>query len=105
MRLRASPCRARSRGRSLPRSTRTWPSSTRAVIPAGSGTLSLPFGPSTDTVPPAMETVTPLVIGTGFLPIRDIVPFPFRVLPDGAENLASDPEPLALAPGQDPLRG
>src|SRR5262249_21377071 len=79
--------------------TRTLPS-TFAESGAGTGWLSLPFGPSARTVPSATWTFTPWGIGTGFLPIRDMS----GSLPDVREDFAADLLPAGLAVGHHALR-
>src|ERR1700690_3528978 len=60
------------------------PPSCLAVIPAGTGTRSLPFGPSTCSSAPIF-TVTPFGSGIGFLPTLDM-----SELPNLAEQLSAD---------------
>src|ERR1041385_2670690 len=54
-------------------------------MPDGSRCDSSPFGPFTFTVSPSTATVTPLGIGTGSFPIRDI----WILLPDHGDELAA----------------
>src|SRR5574341_2407550 len=70
---RARPCSARTLRSSPDREMTIWFPSTFAESPAGTGWASLPFGPSALTHPSATCTFTPCGMGTGFLPIRDIV--------------------------------
>src|SRR5689334_6897557 len=78
-------------------------------IPGGTGWRSVPFGPFTSTAPPSILTLTPLGIGIGFLPIRDIFSYlafsTWRSLPDVAENFAADARLLGGAAGHHPARG
>src|SRR5215469_7160546 len=48
------------------------PSFWTSVLPAGSSVVTLPLRPSTRTVLPLTEYLTPAGTGIGFLPIRDI---------------------------------
>src|SRR3990172_1084572 len=70
---RARPCSARTLRSSPAREMTIWFPSSVAVSPAGTGWASLPLGPSARTVAPSTWTFTPCGMGTGFLPIRDIV--------------------------------
>src|SRR5215469_8625046 len=67
---RASPCNAD--WESFSRVATICPSFCSTLMPAGTGVSTLPFGPCTRTVFPAIVTVTPLGIAIGFFPIRDI---------------------------------
>src|SRR5580704_10895498 len=68
---RARPCTADCE--SFSRMATMFPSFCSTVMPDGNAVSSLPFGPCTATVLPSILTVTPLGIGIGFFPIRDII--------------------------------
>src|SRR5580692_4908864 len=69
-RARASPCTAACE--SFSRTATRFPSLCSTTMPAGRAVSNLPLGPCTSTVLPSILTVTPLGIGIGFFPIRDI---------------------------------
>src|SRR4051812_28779156 len=56
--------------------TETWLSSTFASRVSLTGMLSVPSLPLADRMPFAIATVTPAGRATGYLPTRDIAPFP-----------------------------
>src|SRR6266849_2388103 len=103
---RARPCSARCS--SVARSALSTPSFCSKVMPCGSGTVSLPFGPCTSTWPACSAIFTPAGTGIGLRPIRDICcslslktrsisyagrgkprPYKFKLLPNLAENFAA----------------
>src|SRR4029453_1644968 len=84
-RARVRPWSARSRRSSFSREIVSTLASTDALSPAGTGCESLPLGPSALTVPLLTLILTPLGMGMGFLPIRDMV-WP---LPHVGEDLAA----------------
>src|SRR3982750_541027 len=102
-RVRERPWSALWRGSSDGRETVTSSFASATVMSAGSVRDSSPRGPFTFTVLPSTETVTPLVTGTGFFPIRDIVVGPGLV--DDGQELAAGPRLARLAVRHDPLRG
>src|SRR2546430_1631515 len=91
IRLRVRPCKARLWRSSSPRAIwMTLALSSCVTFIAGCGaSSSLPFGPSTLTLPSASWIFTPLGTGTGCLPIRDMANS--TSLPNGAEQLAAEP--------------
>src|SRR5258706_10547698 len=98
---RARPCSARTSRSSLPRSITSVPSCIFGVRPAGTGWLSLPFGPSARTVLPSTATFTPWGILIGCLPMRDMR----ALLPHVGEDFAADLLLARLAVGEDAARG
>src|SRR5271163_4411051 len=108
-RARARPCSARRS--SVSRIAVSTPSFCSNVMPCGSGTVSLPFGPCTSTWPACRAIFTPAGTGIGLRPIRDIcsslssktrivyilpkpggaspAPTNSKPLPDFAENFAA----------------
>src|SRR5215831_15268945 len=96
---RVRPCSAACS--SLSRFTSSLPCPCSIEMPAGIGTLRVPFGPVTWSCSPIV-TFTPLGSGIGLLPILDIVrsqPFSARGLPDPAENLSAEMLLMRVAPG------
>src|SRR6187549_2207463 len=75
-------------------------SSCLKAIPGGRAWRSLPFGPCTSTAPSDTWIFTPLGIGMGFLPIRDMFNSPHV-----AEHFAADALAARLAPGHHAARG
>src|SRR5690606_33058600 len=96
---RVSPCSARVLGRSSGRVTRIWPSATETRTSSCISHSSVPLGPFTLTVEPSMVTSTPLGIGMGALPIRDM-----SGLPDVTEHFAADLATPGLTAGHHTLR-
>src|SRR5258708_11006283 len=92
-RARARPCTAACE--SFSRTATRVPSLCSTLIPPGNAVSNFPLGPCTATVSPSILTVTPLGIGIGFLPIRDIrsalAPGVFvrTLLPDFAQQFAA----------------
>src|SRR6267143_1301119 len=91
-RARARPCTAACE--SFSRTATRVPSLCSTLIPPGSAVSNFPLGPCTATVSPSILTVTPLGIGIGFFPIRDIrsalAPgLVARPLPDFAQQFAA----------------
>src|SRR5438876_12139052 len=84
IRLRVSPCSARSSPRSVGRVTVTVPSDCSTFIRAGTCCVSSASGPLTITRPGKIETLTPLGSSIGCLPIRLIRS------PDEAQDFAAD---------------
>src|SRR5690554_14168 len=81
------PCRARTLRSSLARWNRISSSSMAKLIGLGTSKLSVPLGPSTAMVCPSVLILTPLGIGMGALPMRDMLE---TSLPDAADELAAD---------------
>src|SRR4051812_1172495 len=78
------------------------PSSSESCIAAGTVRVSSPLGPFTvTTLPSWIVIVTPLVMGIGALPMRDMLSPP---LPDAGEELAAGARLARLAVGHQPLR-
>src|SRR4051794_26654518 len=84
IRLRVSPCRARSSPRSVGRLTTIVPSSCSTCMRAGTCWVSSPSGPFTITRPGESETETPAGSSMGCLPIRLIGS------PDEADDFSAD---------------
>src|SRR6187551_447672 len=74
-------------------------SSCLKAMPGGRAWRSLPFGPCTSTTPSETWILTPLGIGMGFLPIRDMFNSPHV-----AEHFAADALAARLAPGHHAAR-
>src|SRR5262245_53510258 len=85
MSARVSPCMARAVRWSESRVIVRMLFSMVAAIPAGTGWLSLPLGPSALIRWPSICTLTPCGIGMGCLPMRDMV----VSLPDVGEHFAA----------------
>src|SRR5919202_345712 len=98
MRLRVSPCSARSSPRSVGRVTVIVPSSWSICMRCGTCWVSVPSGPFTITRPGSTETVTPAGTSIGRFPIR------LMSLPDEAHDLAADAALLRSAGGDEPVR-
>src|SRR4051812_41996120 len=98
---RTRPCLARFWRSSLARSTRMLAPSILIVMPSGTGFDSSPFGPFTLTLPAFWVSVTPLGMGSGFLPIRDMAT---DSLPDFAEKLAAQARLPRRAIGHETFR-
>src|SRR6059036_1683205 len=89
-------CRLSSEGRRT-----TIVSSSRASARSGCTVrLISPFGPFTVMRRPSSWAVTPLGMGTGFLPMRDMG----GLLPDQREQLAAHPGGTRFTVGHEPLR-
>src|SRR5271155_3120552 len=97
---RASPCTAACE--SFSRTATRCPSLCSTLMPAGRVVSSLPFGPCTKTALPSNLTVTPLGIGIGFFPIRDIS---FQLLAFSSWLLALLSRLSPKAKGQEPRAG
>src|SRR5581483_299213 len=76
------------------------PSACWTLMPSGSGTLSLPFGPVTSSCAPTW-IFTPFGSGIGFFPIRDIDQ---NLLPHATENLAAHVFLVGVAAGHHTAR-
>src|SRR6185295_16800204 len=87
--VRARPWNLPSDGSSVAGLACSTPSFSSKLMPGGNACRILPFGPWTSTAFAASITltVTPLGIGIGFLPIRDMCVSPS---PDVAKHLAAD---------------
>src|SRR5206468_3841924 len=83
---RARPCSARIFRSSPLREITSWLFSSFALSPAGTGCISLPFGPSARTTAPSRFTFTPGGMLTGFRPIRDMR----GLLPHVGEDFPAD---------------
>src|SRR3546814_4120733 len=70
--VRCMPQKARARLLSLAGCTEMAPSWTSYAMSSTTGMLSVPLGPFTDSVPSAIEAVTPDGTEIGFFPIRDM---------------------------------
>src|SRR5437764_9372125 len=81
--------------------TRTSPPSTATDVPVRTTCCSAAFAPFTRTSPSCTVTVTPAGIGTGFLPTRDMPPS----LPDLREELAAEAGLPRFAIGHETPRG
>src|SRR2546427_6235311 len=90
-RARARPWKARCWRSSLLRAALSSPFSSLKEIPAGTGVVSLPFGPWTWRADPSIWTCTSLGITMAFFPTRDMNAF--LSLPDVADDLAAHPFP------------
>src|SRR5262245_38388507 len=97
--LRVRPWMPRARRVSSFRLTLTVVPSTATAHSRGTVRESLPFGPSTRTVPSATCTFTPPGTVIGMRPIRDMI-----VLPHRAEQLAADALLARLAVDEDAPR-
>src|SRR5882757_5072032 len=96
---RTSPCLARFGRESSARSTWSVSPSVLVVMPSGMCFDSSPLGPLTLNVPAFWASVTPLGMGSGFLPIRDMT-----FLPDLAEELAAEARLAGGPVGHEALR-
>src|SRR6266542_3094968 len=105
IRLRVRPCRARFWRSSSGRVTLTvLPASSYSMrMFAWTGTSSLPLGPSTKTLPSATRTLTPAGTAIGCLPMRDIAGPPRSI--HGAEQLAADALGAGTAVAHDAIAG
>src|SRR5882724_4994421 len=83
---RARPCSARVFRSSPLREITSWLFSSFALSPAGTGCISLPFGPSARITTPSRFTFTPCGMLTGFRPIRDMR----GLLPHVGEDFPAD---------------
>src|SRR5919106_1483631 len=99
IRLRVSPCTARSSPRSVGRFTVSVPSSSTTSILRLTPWLSSPLGPFTVTRPGPTDTVTPSGTSIGCFPIRLIRS------PNVGDDLAADALGRGLVPGHHPGRG
>src|SRR5579859_922600 len=105
---RASPCSAR--WFSVSRVAVSTPSFCSNLMPCGTGTTSLPFGPCTSTWPPCNAIFTPCGTGIGLRPIRDIYLSAPKIfcskkpnLPNFAQNLAAHSRLARGAAAQQPF--
>src|SRR5437763_16372850 len=99
---RVNPCSARFSRSSSGRVTISSSPSRVIAMLSGASCSSVPFGPVTVTRVPSSVTSTPLGIGMGFLPMRDMGRTP---LPDLAEDLAAHAALTRFAVGHESLVG
>src|SRR5215218_6075206 len=99
MRERVSPCSARCSARSVGRVTISSSPSWRTSIERFLRSWRSPRGPATRTTSGSIVTVTPVGMGMGLLPIRDID------LPDLRDDLAADALPAGVVAGHHATRG
>src|SRR5688500_20273244 len=99
IRVRVSPCSARSSPRSVGRVTSSSPSACSIFVRCGTTCESSPSGPFTWTRPAEIATLTVLGSSMGRLPILLIA------LPDEGDDLAADAALGGLAAGDQPARG
>src|SRR6266480_1599460 len=95
------PCSARALPSSLGLVTVMTPSVWDTSMGSATSTDSFPLGPVTVTSRPVMVTSTPLGIGTGMRPIRDIA----ASSPDVGEDFPAHAAPDRLLVGQQATRG
>src|SRR6516165_1499310 len=100
--VRDKPCSARTLPSSLGRVTRRTLSSLTTAIGSATVRLREPFGPLTLTAWPSMATSTPLGMGMGRRPMRDIVVLPS--LPDVGEDFPAHTVLLGLLVGHQAAR-
>src|SRR5437870_266117 len=98
--VRVSPCSALWRLSSEGRRTTMVPSSIATASSRWMVRLISPFGPFTVTRRPSTWAVTPLGMGTGFLPMRDMG----RLLPDHREQLTAHAGGAGFAVRHEALR-
>src|SRR5258708_12836704 len=99
--VRDSPCRARTGPSSLGRMTRRTVSSLTTWIGSATVSFSSPLGPLTLTALPSIAMSTPLGMGMGRRPMRDMLLSPFP-LPDEGEDFPPHPLLLRLPAGHHP---
>src|SRR5947207_9931469 len=95
------PCSARTLPSSFGLVTVMTPSLWDTSMRSATSTDSFPLGPVTVTSRPVMVTSTPLGIGTGMRPIRDIA----ASSPDVGEDFPAHAAPDRLLVGQQATRG
>src|SRR6516165_7225261 len=100
--VRDKPCSARTLPSSLGRVTRRTLSSLTTAIGSATVRSREPFGPLTLTAWPSMATSTPLGMGMGRRPMRDIVFLPS--LPDVGEDFPAHTLLLGLLVGHQAAR-
>src|SRR5258708_30019923 len=101
--VRDSPCRARTGPSSLGRVTGSSVSSLTTRIGSATVSFSSPLGPLTLTAWPSIAMSTPLGMGMGRRPMRDMLLSPFP-LPDEGEDFPAHAVLLGLPVGHQPGR-